>query len=154
MQDYVRYCRALLRFRAPLENAIAEAIPNGIDDWQPLPLADLLRADLLDLGYTIEVHADAEPYQLGEGHLLGALYVLEGSSLGAQILVRRASALGFSETDGARHLALQTRDTKRWPKFVKILDRDGARDPQAVVEGAQDAFSHALQAFLKTSHEH
>lgn len=154
VQDYIRYCRALLRFRAPLEKAIANAIPGGTDNWRPLPLADLLQADLADLGCPVKADVDPDPYRLEGGRLLGALYVLEGSSLGAQILVLRAAALGFSETSGARHLALQTRDPKRWSRFVKILDRDGAHDPQAVVAGAQEAFSRALQTFLKTRHEH
>ena len=147
VSDYVRYCRALFRFRAQLEAAIAKAIPNGIDGWQPLAIADLLRSDLADLNASPVTDMDQPPYQLDHGGLLGALYVLEGSSLGAQILVHRATALGFSASHGARHLALQTHDKKRWPGFVAILDREGAANPHAVVEGAQEAFSRALQIF-------
>lgn len=90
---------------------------------------------------------DPYPYDLDEARLLGVLYVLEGSSLGAQLLVKQAALLGLSEHNGARHLASQTSDPKRWPAFVKILESNGATSTGDVARGAMDAFAAAVQAF-------
>ena len=53
---------------------------------------------------------------------LGVLYVLEGSALGARLLLRRAEALGMNSKFGARHLALQTAMPTAWPNFLSILE--------------------------------
>lgn len=70
---------------------------------------------------------------------LGALYVLEGSTLGGQIIRRAVApalgtkALAFFTGHGARTGAL-------WSSFVAALDRyDG--DADAVVAGADDCFA-------------
>ena len=49
--------------------------------------------------------------------------MLEGSALGARILVKRAASLGFSDAFGARHLCAQTADPTAWSRFVELLDR-------------------------------
>lgn len=149
VQSYARYCRGILRFRAPVEAALQDAIPNGIDGWQPVSLIDALKSDLRDLGLP-DQDDDAADYRLDFDHALGALYVLEGSSLGARILIQRAAALGFSERHGAKHLALQTGDRTNWPRFVDILERHGENNTDAVIRGANDAFAFALQRFPRS----
>ena len=122
-------------------------MPNGMDGWRFLPVSHLLRDDLSDLGEPGPHAHDPYPYDLDEARLLGVLYVLEGSSLGAQLLVKQAALLGLSEHNGARHLASQTSDPKRWPAFVKILESNGAASTGDVARGAVDAFAAAVQAF-------
>ncbi len=134
----------------PVERAVQDAIPNGIDGWTPVSLTDSLRSDLRDLGLSDDT-GDAKPYPLDASTVLGALYVLEGSSLGARVLVHRAAALGFSEKHGAKHLSVQNRDHSNWSRFVEILERHGELKADAVVRGANNAFAFALEAFAKGS---
>ena len=57
----------------------------------------------------------------GEAELLGALYVLEGSALGARLIMKSAQALGLGATFGARHLAAQAGDALAWRSYLDLL---------------------------------
>ena len=100
LEAYRRFCRAAYAFRQPLEQAIAASGPaTRLDGFEPLLIADALRMDLQDL--------DAWPAPAGwsppisdTSSLLGALYVLEGASLGARLLIRDAAALGVAAAEG------------------------------------------------------
>ncbi|MFD1744328.1 biliverdin-producing heme oxygenase [Rhizobium helianthi] len=78
--------------------------------------------------------------------LLGALYVLEGSSLGARILYVRAKELGLNEEFGARHLAGQAH-SDGFRRFLEILDAAPNVDMNKVVEASRSAFGLAERAF-------
>ena len=147
LESYRRYCRAMLRFRGPLERAVVSLVSKTDEQWSFIPISDHLRADLNDLGGPAYREPLSSSCQLDAKRLPGALYVLEGSSLGAQLLVKRAALLGLSAHHGARHLAQQTGDPKRWPAFVKTLERHGTEHPEEAVRGALDAFAAALEAF-------
>lgn len=147
LESYRRYCRAMLRFRGPLERAVVSLVSKTDEEWSFIPISDHLRADLNDLGGPAYREPLSSSCQLDAKRLPGALYVLEGSSLGAQLLVKRAALLGLSAHHGARHLAQQTGDPKRWPAFVKTLERHGTEHPEEAVRGALDAFAAALEAF-------
>ena len=68
-------------------------------------------------------------------------------SLGARLLERRAAGLGFDERHGARHLAAQISDKRRWPDFLARLEavQPGARDD--VIAGAASTFDFALDIY-------
>jgi hypothetical protein len=123
----------MLRFRAPLERAVVSLVSKTDEEWSFIPISDHLRADLNDLGGPAYREPLSSSCQLDAKRLPGALYVLEGSSLGAQLLVKRAALLGLSAHHGARHLAQQTGDPKRWPAFVKTLERHGTEHPEEAV---------------------
>ena len=77
-------------------------------------------------------------------HALGALYVLEGSSLGGQILLREALKLpGISVTHGAQFLHGYGPKTRAyWNSFLEALDRfppDGGA-AFAIEQGAMETF--------------
>lgn|GEM_PF-519587 len=129
-EAYRRYLPGMLAFREAAEDAVMNAeYPTWFGDWRPCRIAPALRADLRDLG----MDAPEAPYRRHDlGHalenaaaLLGTLYVLEGSALGARLLFGRAKELGLDEKFGARHLALQTQDRESWRNFVNIMERAG-----------------------------
>lgn len=143
---YRHYLSGMLGFREAAEDAVTHAdYPGWFGKWRPRSIAAALRADMADLGMT----APAEPYRrrdLGPAldnpaALLGTLYVLEGSALGARLLYARAIALGLDEEFGARHLSLQTQDKDSWRDFVNILERAGA------IVGRAEAVRASLDAF-------
>ena len=78
--------------------------------------------------------------------LAGVLYVLEGASLGAKLLRRRAAALGLSEAFGARHLAEGGRD-RNWRILLERLEKEETIDIEAAAGASLGAFSLALASF-------
>ena len=146
--SYIRYLKGISGFRLVVEEALGvTAFPDCFGSWRPTFVADHLLRDLSDLGLT-----PADP--LADFHvprdvsgLLGVVYVLEGSSLGARLLVKRAASLGFHENHGARHLAAQTARPESWAGFQSILENTASFDERIGSEAANRTFDAALAAF-------
>lgn len=148
LEDYGRYLRSLLNFRAPVEAALEGIpLPGG---FHSRGIADAIRADMHDLGIDTDEGA-GQPILLPQldnaSSQLGALYVLEGSSLGARLLYKRAQALGLSETFGARHLAIQSGDRDSWPRFLALLEKHPQEAADAAARASIATFELALRAF-------
>jgi heme oxygenase (biliverdin-IX-beta and delta-forming) len=146
--DYERYALALCAFRIPLEEKLAAIDwPDAFAEWRPQLIGHALRADLLDLRLTSSIDTDGPALPQNIESLLGALYVLEGSALGARILFRRAQAIGLSEIYGARHLALQSSLSDNWRKFLIVLEQGTAIEFESVVAASNAIFHAAERAF-------
>lgn len=146
--DYGCYLRSAELFRRLAEPEIAAAKDRGwFGDWRPSLVHDALTADLGDCG--LDPAPDVAPaFALDdEAAAWGALYVLEGASLGAIILLQRAEAIGFSANHGARHLAAQSQRSTPWPRFTALLDDRTDLDAERVVNGARMMFDAALSCF-------
>lgn len=86
--SYGRFLRAQAAAHLPTEAALTDAgVATVIPDWDERQRSALLREDLAELGLAVPPPSGALVLQ-GEGALLGALYVLEGSRLGGAMLVR------------------------------------------------------------------
>ncbi|MFT3974204.1 MAG: biliverdin-producing heme oxygenase [Amaricoccus sp.] len=145
LEQYRRYLRGLLAFREPAERLIADEAPFGL---RPTRIAALLHADMTDLGVM-----PAEPVALaapvGTSGLIGLVYVLEGSALGARLLRRQAAAIGLDARHGARHLAAQAESLDAWTGFLAVLDGFDAFDEAEAVAAAEAAFAAARAAFTR-----
>ncbi len=145
---YARYLSGIHRFRADVEKGLETVDwPQTFGAWRPQAVAALAKADLDDLG--LRGRSGLSPvFDLADpSHLIGALYVLEGSSLGARVLYTRAQALGLSDSHGARHLALQANGLDNWRGFLTLLDAMDGFDLEGAVDGAEHVFRHAARAF-------
>ncbi|WP_137158242.1 biliverdin-producing heme oxygenase [Rhizobium sp. FKL33] len=146
--DYGRYLQSAELFRRLAEPELTAASDEGwFGDWRPGLVHDALAADLGDCGLepapgVEQILALADP-----AAAWGALYVAEGASLGANILLQSAEAIGFSATRGARHLAAQSRRSTPWPRFTALLDSRTDLDPERMVDGARMMFETALACF-------
>ncbi len=151
MPAYRRYLRGQYAFRAPVERVLADiAWPAAFDDYRPRTVLPALSADLADLDVaTLRLRQDAELARRLEdpAALIGTLYVLEGSSLGAQLLYRCARDLGLAESFGARHLALQAGNVEGWRRFLAVMQSLRV-DPEVAVQAASHMFDRALEAFV------
>lgn len=147
---YRRYLKSLAAFRAGAEQAIrAAAWPDALSSWAPASLTPLMQADLQDLRETsAPVPALAPPASVSA--LLGMLYVLEGSSLGARLLAKQVSTLGFTKDFGARHLAVQTASPDNWQAFLRLLDAAPEWDAKAAAAAAHTLFRYAIDAVRRT----
>lgn len=140
--DYRRYLRGTWLFRSEVEAALSAHAA-----WQPLRLADLAREDLSDLGIPLPAWEMPTVSFTSAAQALGACYVLEGSAVGARMLVIAARALGYSARCGARHLHAQAQDRRRWPAFIDLLDATAPEAAAEAVIGAETAFRMALASY-------
>lgn len=145
-KGYGAYLVATHAFRAAIEPALARAEAAGLSgDWTSPALVPQLRKDLSDLGLTAANLPEA-PALACPAAVAGALYVTEGSALGARLIARRAGAQGYDGTFAARHLARQCAEPGRWRRFLDWLERTGA-DPVAATMAANATFALALAAY-------
>lgn len=107
----------------------------------------LLHQDLGNLGLLPLAHGLAP---LPAGGWMGANYVLEGSALGARVLLRSAERLRLRDPGvPLAFLRHHARAGDRWPRFLQELQaldgplRDGA------VRGAQHAFGLVADALIE-----
>ncbi|MGC4117255.1 MAG: biliverdin-producing heme oxygenase [Myxococcales bacterium] len=138
-------------FQRPLEarrQAFASRHPElGVFATVPRHRA-LLEADLAWLGIDAGrlPWCRSLPVLESEARALGALYVVEGSALGARVLSRRiGEALGLNPRRGLAFLAGGGEDVgPRWRRVVGGLEAYGAAHPEAtgeLVAGAEGCFA-------------
>lgn len=138
---YVAYLRGMHAFVACLAPVLQSGLQAGtgwrLPDWQAYLDDDLAFFGVRPL--------PAEGVSaVSASHALGMLYVLEGSSLGARVLLRQARAAGHGEHAGASflHAHADGEAGHRWPRFLALLE---ARDGDGEVVG--DACDGAIAAF-------
>jgi heme oxygenase (biliverdin-IX-beta and delta-forming) len=146
---YVRYLVAMTRFRGAIEPRLDVA--EGADLFQPTRLGDCLILDCDDVGVSGLPPLTTEIDGAGESRL-GVAYVLEGSTLGASLLIKAAQALGFTNAYGARHLTRQVERRANWTAFVNYLDARPGIDIDKVAEAANATFELARAAARDVVH--
>lgn len=147
LEGYGRYLRAMYRFRTPIERDLERiAWPEALGNWRPRQVSAAIAADLADLGLAVP-DVPGTPEEIAEDAVMGTLYVLEGSILGAQVLFRRAQALGLSETYGARHLKLQSGGIDEWRGFLALLEAAEPFDLERATAASLATFAAAESAF-------
>ncbi|MBC2774066.1 biliverdin-producing heme oxygenase [Rhizobium sp. AQ_MP] len=147
LDDYKRYLTGIATFRLPVEAWLSQTdLPAELDGYQPHMVQSELEADLADLDTARPKNQPAFHPPEGEG-VVGLLYVLEGSSLGARLLAKRAEALGLSAEFGARHLFSQARNFSSWRAFSDRMENVRVYDDQAAARWANTAFDYARSAF-------
>lgn len=121
---YRQYLLATWRARAHLESQLDRSGATRLFPlWPERRLRELLLRDLADLGEPArEAAVPSEEPRLDAAAMLGTLYVLEGSALGARVIERRVAQLGMTAEFGARHLAWQTTRGTAWARFLEILE--------------------------------
>jgi len=132
---------------------VSEAVPDG-DARRKLPLLD---SDLRALGQpadddeSSEVASSAAVANTGEA--LGALYVLEGATLGGRVILRHiAEPLGLSLDAGLAFFHGYGACTgQMWTAFGRSLQRwaDDGGDQEAAVVGATNCFT-AFEAWIRS----
>jgi len=148
LQAFERLIRAYYGFYQPLENALQDsgAIPADFDLVSRLKTPTLQR-DLQALGanggeFSLCCHLPAID---SAAACLGVLYVLEGATLGGQILRREIAArLGLGADNGAAFLDIYGAATgRRWRDFIEYLGSRPmhADEREIVVTAAHTTFS-------------
>ena len=148
--DYARVLQALHGFHAPLERALADVPWARLGlDWDARRKTPLLARDLRALGASADAASAPECVALPDtstvARALGSAYVLEGATLGGQLVRRHlARTLGLGAETGAAYYHAYGDDVgPMWRAFLAGLavavERDGC-PPDEVLAGARDTF--------------
>ena len=107
----------------------------------------LLSRDLRALGRTdAEIESLSRclelPLAVTPSQALGVLYVLEGATLGGQVIARNLqAALGLGATNGAAFFIGYGDETRAmWRSFSQHVDRSAALDSEVAITSALDTF--------------
>ncbi|MBS7457057.1 biliverdin-producing heme oxygenase [Coralloluteibacterium stylophorae] len=148
LDGYRAFLRAMHRFHrraeAGLDRAEAERLLPG---WAPQRRASLIAADLRALG---DADDDAPLPALaidGAGAALGLLYVVEGSALGARMLLPQVRALGAPADRATSFLERHAAAPERWRAFLSRLDAAAldATQEHALTASARGAFAAVIE---------
>lgn len=125
-------------FHLAWEPAVAAALGDP-EFFEPRRKSELLARDLNRLGRASEFPRYPRPIAFhGRDEALGSIYVLEGSTLGGQLIARHVAAT--LEFDGSYHGAYGAAAGAMWRAFQAYL-LEQAEDDDAVVDGARRTFS-------------
>jgi heme oxygenase len=149
--DREAYAAVLSRMSGPLsayEGALTAGVaPALFANWSGRLRSYALRADLEALGGSFRQTRRA-PLE-DEAAALGALYVLEGSRLGGQVLARMAEASADEGVRGATRYFRHGQGGALWRGFIETLENSDAvrARPHAAAQAALDTFA-AFEAAL------
>ena len=146
-----RLLQAYYGFYGPMEAALydCELIPDGYDTElrvkTPTLLSDLLALGLNDMAINDLPRCTQLPLLDTPAACLGALYVLEGATLGGQVLRREmAQRLDLDADNGGAFLNVYGPETgRRWKDFLDYLGHQPLDAPakQHAVDAARSTFS-------------
>lgn len=138
-EGYGAFLLAHAKALPALETALDEAgAASIVADWPERRRTPALEADLKGLGLRRPERRPV-PKLGGAAEALGALYVLEGSRLGARLLLGRVRASSDPDVRGAVAYLSHGEAHRFWPSFLLALERR-PYEP-AVVDGALAAFA-------------
>lgn len=145
VQSYGRFVQMQYLFQAELQHLYTDpALVALFPDLPERCRADAAKADLADLGLALPSALPGVLNSPSRATALTWIRVSEGSKLGAAILIKRANALGFTESFGARHLAEpEGGRAKGWKAFNAVFDAlvFSAAEEAEADQAALDAFS-------------
>jgi heme oxygenase len=139
--DYRRFLEVTAAALIPLEEALgASGVNDTVPDWPQRSRTAALRSDLSRLGGSVD---PLPPVTTPDRDtIFGVLYVLEGSRLGARVLL--PIVLGSDDLRVATTNAYLSHGLERplWQSFVATLERHGETiaDDDGVIAGATLAF--------------
>ncbi len=161
IRDLLSYRHLLEKFYgfyAPLEQRLqtVNGLETAVPDFHSRLKAPLLRDDIKDLGGDASrlPLCEALPDVRGTAQAIGCVYVLEGATLGGQILSRQAkSALAVTPQYAGRFFSSYGSQVgSMWKRFSQSADAYGDSHPAeraAIIKSATGTFS-ALSAWMHT----
>jgi heme oxygenase len=141
--DYAHLLSVFYGYMAGLEKQISLHLNDvALPDYNERRKASALEADIKTLGGQLPPVASIEYLPKIETHLqaIGALYVMEGSTLGGQIITQMISkqlsiteGLSFFESYGDQTMAM-------WQRFKNMIDLAENLPGIAVIDSANQTF--------------
>jgi heme oxygenase len=146
--SYARFLLCSAMALLPIERSLEETnVAAVLPDWSQRRRSHTLRLDLAEMSLP-EPPSLPAPEVLGNAFQFGMLYVLEGSRLGARLLLRDAKAtLGPTAQSATRYLS-HGLNLPFWPTFLRQLEASPhvRREPGQASAGARAVFQRFLTA--------
>ncbi|MDV9030996.1 biliverdin-producing heme oxygenase [Pseudomonas sp. RAC1] len=122
--SFARFVVAQYLFQSELQALYNDpALISLFPDLAARCRAEQARLDLADLNTAVPSPVPGAVTAPTLGQALGWIFVSEGSKLGAAFLIKRAQALGLSDSFGARHLGEpEGGRAEGWKQFTRTLD--------------------------------
>ncbi|MBA1201753.1 biliverdin-producing heme oxygenase [Pseudomonas capeferrum] len=143
-ESFARFVVAQYLFQAELQALYNDPrLIAIVPDLSQRCRAEQALLDLADLGARAPSAVPGALRATTLGEAMGWIFVSEGSKLGAAFLIKRAVALGLSDSFGARHLGEPVGGrAEGWKQFTRILDslELSAEEEAAAERGAVAAF--------------
>ena len=141
---YTRYLMVSTAFRGCVETELRPDVFAGVGVSAPMSILRELLGDCRDLGLLAPARTASVGLRENPSEQIGAAYVLEGSCMGAQMLVVNAGRLGMSGDFGARHLAKQVAMVSQWQSFLQQFEKAETFDLDTGIAGARKVFEFAI----------
>ncbi|WP_166817911.1 biliverdin-producing heme oxygenase [Bradyrhizobium sp. 1(2017)] len=139
MAGYRRFLRASAGALLPLEAALVEAgVARMFPDWPERSRSAAIAADLGRLGSAAQSTVSVPP--LTSGGMLGTMYVLEGSRLGAKFLLKEVADVADPRIAKATSYLSHGAGKRLWQSFLSRLQIEEVSDEDEVIEAARTAF--------------
>lgn len=137
---YRRFLQASAGALLPLEAALAEAgVAEIFPDWPERARSAAIAADLDRLGR--DAHASVSVSPLTHSGVLGTMYVLEGSRLGAKFLMKAVADAADPRIGEATSYLGHGAGKRLWQSFLARLQSEEACDGDEAIEAACAAFA-------------
>ncbi|WP_424631327.1 biliverdin-producing heme oxygenase [Bradyrhizobium sp. SYSU BS000235] len=137
---YRRFLEANAGALLPLEAALVESgVDEIVADWSRRSRTDAILDDLTRIDG--KLHLMPAPASLSHSRLLGVMYVLEGSRLGARFLLKLVARSADPAMTGATAYLSHGSAEPLWERFLLLLAHEAPRvEEEEVVAGARTAF--------------
>lgn len=145
------YLRRMHLFYLAVADGAAPEMRGHLRRWRIPDRIDWLMRDLADLGVApVPRHPQItlRPALSNDTQMLGALYVMVGSTLGSRVLVRKASSIGLPPGLGLTYLSSMAAD-KSWPLFLQHLEREPITSIEDLAAGALVTFESVAEHLSK-----
>ncbi|WP_312016944.1 biliverdin-producing heme oxygenase [Bradyrhizobium jicamae] len=147
VDGYCRFLEASAAALLPLEAALDRAgVADLFLDWPRRLRRAAITADLDRIGGV--AHPLQSPALLGRNGVLGTMYVLEGSRLGAKYLLRTIADCGEPRIAAATRYLSHGSGQPLWRTFLARLESEQVtpNDEVEIISGAQSAFDMFARA--------
>lgn len=140
LSGYRRFLQASAGALLPLEAALVDAgVAKYFPDWPERARSAAIAVDLDRLGR--EAHATVSVQPLTRSGVIGTMYVLEGSRLGAKFLLKAVADAADPRIGQAAAYLSHGAGKRLWQSFLaKLASQEGCDEDEAIA-AARSAFA-------------
>jgi len=140
LSGYRRFLEASAGALLPLEAALVDAgVARRFPDWPERARSAAVAADLDRLGR--KAHATVSVPPLTQSGVIGTVYVLEGSRLGAKFLLKAVADAADPRMGQATAYLSHGTGKRLWQSFLAKLAGEEACDEDEAIAAARSAFA-------------
>lgn len=140
VNDYKEYLQAFLSIYSAIEADIYKYSAQYLTEIESNQRLPYIETDLQQFNVQNEVLRNSSGIDLSGKEYLGALYVMEGSRLGGNLIGKHLmSHLNLEKSDLE---FLMTRPSVKWSQIISLLNEQPEENHVEIIKGAQKVFQY------------